>query len=204
MTRLTHRPGLRLWLMVSLLLHSCLLALPGGFLERVFPARTAPVQALITDLTPDFEEMSISIIAMSGEPAIAAEESWEPEEAAAVVPEEPLQPSVPGTGSLEPGGYGDSDSYADTRFFPPIPRLIVPPALDDLDISTLNINIRILVGTDGRPVEVELPEALVNPELRRRLMTSAGRFRFEPARKGDLPVQSWISLPLQLEASPAR
>ena len=201
MTRSTHRPGLRRWLMISLLLHSCLLALPGGFLETVFPARVAPIHTAITDLTPDFEDIAISVIAMSGEPAAVPAETWEPEEAAVVAPAEVLQPSVPGTGSPKPGGYGDSDSPADTRFFPPIPRLIVPPALDDLDVSTLSISIRILVGTDGRPVEIELPESLVDSEIRRRLMASVGRFRFEPARKGDLPVRSWISLPLQLEAS---
>ncbi len=204
MTRLTHRPSLRRWLMISLLLHSCLLALPGGFLETVFPARIAPIPIAITDLTPDFEDIAISVIAMSGQPTAAPAETWEPQEAAVVVPAEVLQPSLPGTGSPKPGGYGDSDSPADTRFFPPIPRLIVPPALDDLDVSTLNVNIRILVGTDGRPVEIELPESLVDSEIRRRLMASVGRFRFEPARKGDLPVRSWISLPLQLEASPTR
>ncbi len=204
MIRPAARPSLRLWLMVSLLLHSCLLALPGGFIETVFPSRTAPVRTAVADLTPDFEDIAMGVIAMSEEPAVEPPERWEPEQAAATVSVEPHQPSMPGTGSLEPGGYGDSDSHADNRFFPPIPRLIVPPALDDLDISTLSINIRILVGTDGRPMEIELPETLVDLELRRRLMTSAGRFRFEPARKGDLPVTSWVSLPLQLEASPAR
>ena len=201
MTRLTYRPSLRIWLVVSLFLHSCLLALPGGFLETVFPARTAPANTATTDLTPDFEDLAISVITMSGEPTVAPAETWEPEEAATDAPVEPLGPSVPAAGAPESGGYGDSDSHADTRFFPPIPRLIVPPALDDLDISTLSINIRILVGTDGRPVEIDLPETLADPEIRRRLTASAARFRFEPARKGDLPVTAWISLPLQLEAS---
>jgi hypothetical protein len=204
MTGPTHTDRLYRWLVVSLLLHSCLLALPGGFLETLFPPKTASVETAATDLTPDFEDMAISIITMSVAPTAAALDAWEPEDAAAVLPGEIFHPAVPGTGPPEPGGHGDSDSHADTRFFPPIPRLIVPPALDDLDIFTLSVNIRILVDTDGRPVEIELPDSLVDPEIRRRLMASAGRFRFEPARKGDSPVRSWISLPLQLEASSAR
>ena len=200
----THNVRLYRWIFVSLLLHSCLLALPSGFLERAFPPRTEPLETEPADLTPDFEEIAISIIAMSGEPAAATLEAWEPEEAAPAPSEDIFHAARPGTGPPKPGGYGDSDSRADTRFFPPIPRLIVPPDLDDLKVSELSISIRILVGTDGRPVEIELPESLVDPEIRSRLTASARRFRFEPARKGDLPVQSWVSLPLQLQSSSAR
>jgi hypothetical protein len=196
--------GLYRWLLVSLLFHSCLLALPSRFLERIFPTQTPSVETVPTDLTPDFEEMAISVVTMSGEPAAATLEAWEPEDVAEVRPVEAFHAAQPGYGPPEPAGYGDSDSQADTRFFPPIPRLIVPPDLDDLGVSSLSVNIRILVGTDGRPVEIELPESIADPEIRGRLMASAGRFRFEPARKGGLPVQSWISLPLQLEASSAR
>jgi hypothetical protein len=201
MMTLSHRPCLYRWLVISILLHSCLLALPGGFLDKMFPPRTESADTRAMDLTPDFEDLAISVITMPGQPASTPVEAWEADEEAQSAAEESFQPSVPGIGPPEPGGLGDSDSHADTRFFPPIPRLIVPPDLYDLDISTLSIDIRILVGTDGRPVEIELPETLVDPEVRRRLHASAGRFRFEPARKGDLPVQSWISLPLQLEAS---
>lgn len=82
--------------------------------------------------------------------------------------------------------------------------MIVPPQTDNLEISTLSIDIRILVGVDGRPVKIEIPDNLTDPEIRKRLLESAARFRFEPARKGDLPIASWISLPLELEASATR
>jgi len=200
----TQSRGLYRWLVLSLLIHSCLLALPSGFLETLFPPRTAPSETAPTDLTPDFDAMAISIISMPGEPGAASAEAGETEDAVPAPPVEAFHAALPGTGPPEPGGQGDSPSSADTRYFPPVPRLIVPPDLDDLGISNLDIRISILVGTDGRPVEIRLPDSLVDPEIRSRLMASAGRFRFEPARKGDSPIQSWISLPLELEASSAR
>jgi protein TonB len=204
MTGLTHRTSLHKWLVVSLLLHSCLLALPVAFLEVLFPTKPEQAPTEARDLTPDFEDMAISIMSVPRESAALAEETSESEEMIADMPPEPPAPSGPVTGSELSGGHGDSDSPADTRFFPAIPRLIVPPALDDLDVSTLTVNLRILVGIDGRPLEVQLPETLEDPEIRKRLLASAGRFKFEPARMGDLPVQAWITLPLRLEASPGR
>ena len=153
MTGPVHTVRLYRWLLVSALLHSCLLALPQGFLETLLPPRTLPHETAATDLTPDFEDMAISIITMPGTPTAALLEAYEPEEAATPF-EETFHAALAGVGPPEPGGGGDSDSRSDTRFFPPIPRLIVPPVMDGLDVSTLSISIRILVGTDGRPVEI--------------------------------------------------
>jgi hypothetical protein len=204
MTGPVHTVRLYRWLFVSILIHSCLLALPRGFLQTLFPARTMPFETSGRDLTPDFEDIALSVVTMSGKQAVLPVETQEMEEAAVLSQAEAYHTALPGIGPPEPGRRGNSDSHADTRFFPPIPRLIVPPTLDDLDISSLSVSIRVLVGTDGRPLRIELPESLVDPEIRRRLMVSVDRFRFEPARKGNLPVESWISLPLQLEASKAR
>lgn len=204
MTRVRHRGGLCAWIVVSLVLHSFLLALPGRFIETVFPTKHEAVHDMPTDLTPDFEEIAISVVRMPGEPAPLPAEIMIADDTEPSVAMEPSQPSAPEAGPPLPAGYGNSDSHSDTRFFPPVPRLIVPPELHDLEVSVLNIDIRILVGIDGRPVEIELPETLADPEIRKRLLESAARFRFEPARKGDLPVASWISLPLELETSPTR
>lgn len=75
MTRVTHRADLRVWLVLSLVLHTFLLALPGRLIETVFPARPEVVCGMPADLTPDFEDIAISVIRMSREPSPAPVEA---------------------------------------------------------------------------------------------------------------------------------
>jgi hypothetical protein len=177
-----------------------MLALPGRLLEAVFPAKPETVPGLQADLTPDFEEIAFSVLRLPREPVIVPPEiSFSEVADLPVIPEPPRAPGGYGTSGSPgiPGSYGDP---TDTRFFPPVPRLIVPPDLADLNVSTLKIDIRILVGTDGHPLEIDLPDTLSDRETIRRLMESAARFRFEPARRGNQTVPAWIDLPLELEA----
>jgi hypothetical protein len=197
----TYRTDLRTWLFVSLILHLLLLALPQRLFELVFPERPEEVHVIPGDLTPDFQEIALNDIRISVDEVSAPPEILPAEETDPAVEPEPSL-SMDGTGALPEGsGSGAPDYHVDTRFFPPVPRLIVPPNLDDMGIATIAIEIRILVGVDGRPVRIEIPDTLASREMRAILVESAARFRFEPARMGDLPVPAWISLPLELRGS---
>jgi protein TonB len=177
-----------------------MLALPGRLLDAVFPAKPEAVPGVQADLTPDFEEIAFSVLRLPREPVIVPPEISISEVAdLSVVPEPPQAPGGYGP-SGAPGIAGSYGPPTDTRFFPPVPRLIVPPDLADLHVSALKIDIRILVGTDGHPLEIDLPDTLLDRETRRRLMESVASFRFEPARRGNQTVPAWINLPLELEA----
>lgn len=204
MRRARQRVDLRIWLMVSLLLHSLMLTLPGRVFRVVFPEESVKAGYVSTDLTPDFREIALGIVEIPAEvpPIALPTDEAEP----ADLPPAPEEAGNPAgdQASRGTGGRGDRESHADTRFFPPIPRLIVPPDIGNLEVSILRVNIRILVGADGLPKEIELPDTLSHGEIRRRVLESAAHFRFEPARRGDLPVAAWINVPLEFEATANR
>jgi protein TonB len=192
---------LRIWLALALVLHSCLFAVPSGIVEAIFPTRPEAQEGPPADLTPDFEDIAIRVMPLPHEetpasPEVALAEVTGPQAA-------PVPPQVDsgGQGPAQSNEGGGTGSPADTRFFPPVPRLVVPPDLGDTKVLTLSIELRILVGTDGLPLAIEVPDTLSDRHLREKILESAGRFRFEPARQGDLPVQAWVSLPLRLQAS---
>ena len=186
------------WVAVSILIHVSLLLVPMRIFDAVFPRDRVGPHGLPKDLTPDFSEIAIAVVQVPQVPVVEAVEGPFEEMDEILFPRV-AGPAVPPT---EGGGQG----YPDIKppYFPPRPRLIVPPPLEDLDITGLRISLRILVGPNGHPQEVIIPDSLENQEIRRRLMESARRFRFEPAKRGDLPVASWIDLPLVLESSRRR
>jgi hypothetical protein len=204
MTVGSHRMDLRVWLLVSLAAHSLLLATPHRVIETLFPAKPRPAESRPGDLTADFGQRALRVINIALEEVKAVAE---------VVPVEATEETVPGplpgpAGPTEvaatPSGgsaYGLDQGGGDTRFFPPVPRLIVPPDLRDLGIAHVSVSMRILVGVDGRPVSIEIPDTLASREVRRLLRESAASFRFEPARMGQMPVEAWVDLPLELRAS---
>jgi hypothetical protein len=191
-------PNLYRWVAVSVLIHAALLFVPMRIFEAVFPRDRAQSYGLPRDLTPDFSEVAIAVVQMPQVPVVEAVDG-PVEEIDDILFPRVASPAIPPT---EGGGGGHP--AAAPQYFPPRPRLIVPPHLDDLDISDVRISLRILVGINGRPEEVIISDSLENQEIRRRLMESARKFRFEPARRGDLPVASWIDLPLVLESSRRR
>ena len=101
----------------------------------------------------------------------------------------------------ETGGDRGIVVVEEPRFYPPVPRLIVPPSVENLDLADLTIALRILVSRQGRPLEV----VIVNPPEDRlvydSVMEAAKEFRFSPARRGEEPVEAWIELPLNLRTT---
>ena len=107
------------------------------------------------------------------------------------------------TVSDEPGAGGDEGLLVvpEPRFYPPVPRLIVPPSVQNLDIADLTVTLRILVDKEGRPIEVVIVNAPENRVVYDRILEAAKEFRFRPARRGEEPVEAWIELPLNLETT---
>ena len=55
--------------------------------------------------------------------------------------------------------------------------------------------VKILVGKDGKPEEVEFVKG---PEIFRDVALEAARkFEFSPARQNDRPVRVWVMVPIQ-------
>jgi outer membrane biosynthesis protein TonB len=198
-----------MWMLLSVLIHAALFLTPARLFELVFPQDRVTSSEGPRDLTPDFAEISLSIIPLPEEPPpeVPMPQPLDMEKVQLQIDPQP-KPTV----SAKPGdpkpaddrhGLGEDSQPNRSHFFPPRPRLIVPPTLEDLDVSVIRINLRILVDKNGYPEKVVLPDSLTDDEIRKRLLESAMKFRFEPARKGDLPVTSWIDLPLVFESTAA-
>jgi protein TonB len=208
MTALRRRSTLHIWIIVSVLVHIALILIPIHFLDIFFPRKGPTPIGTTRDLTPDFAIMAMKVITPRDQPSqLPASVTFRvPEEEEATedqVPDIPQAISAGQDATSQTGATGSPAGDFEPPYFPPVPRYIVPPTLDGLNIGTITLDLRILVGATGRPVEVVLPDTLTNEEVRRRLMESVRRFRFEPARRGDRPISTWIDLPLVLESATA-
>ena len=217
MSRRRAKTNLYRWIAISLAAHIILLLLPAEIFRTIFPRRAAGPGGTLRDLTPDFAEVAIailrppagSVVEVTGEVLEEEEVVEEAEEISPEVPPDATFPEGPGEGTGPGDGSGTeegpegsaAEAAGEAVFFPARPRLIVPPTLEDLEIESLRVDLKILVGADGVPEQVVIPDSLAGSEIGLRLEESAMRFRFEPAKKGDLPISSWVDLPLLLESS---
>jgi hypothetical protein len=207
----SRQPGMGRWLVISAALHLCLLALPVAILEVVFPTGPAPVPRAGKDLTPDFRDIALHLVEPPADAGQAARTGKageiQPVDEGPTLPEPELRvaggeaglPAPVGT-ATEPGAGGGRPGI-ESGFFPPVPRLVVPPDLSDLNVARLSVLVRVLVGTDGRPAEIEIPDTLSNSLVRERILESIAGWRFEPAHEGGIPVRAWTDMPLELETS---
>jgi hypothetical protein len=203
---------LRIWILISILLHVGLVLLPGSVLDFFYPRETytirRPWPGVDFEFVPSYES-----------PDRRAWERQIPEgmhlllRAEVEEEEESTEPEVqPPTTPADETGTGEADfargepgaELPVAQFFPPVPRYIVPPTLQDLGVESIELTVRILVDTRGLPDQILLPDTLLNEEIRRRVLAAARKFRFQPARRGDTPVESWVDLPLILESAASR
>jgi protein TonB len=56
--------------------------------------------------------------------------------------------------------------------------------------------LRVLVGTDGSVGKVEIVTPSAVKAFDRAAVEGAKRWRFEPARRGDTPVEAWMKIPV--------
>jgi hypothetical protein len=211
---------LLIWMAASLLLHAALLIVPVRFYDTLFPPRGS-AEVFPPDLTPGFDRMALFVVDLDGhtgpsgsgaveeaglESRTAERETFQrPESGRGVEP--PDIPEIPGTDPAsrpEMSSTGTRASAAargvgDDTLFPPVPVLVVPPDLGDLDLDRSSVSLRVLVGPDGKPVEIEMPGAIPDA-LRERLTESVVRFRFRPAEKEGRPTSAWVDLRITLES----
>jgi hypothetical protein len=209
MTRVRGFPGLRAWIIVSILLHVGLILLPAQFFDVFYPREAyVPDEHTfrpLADFIPDYRLVDL---------APETETPTAPEEPVLIEIEEYHTPvETPAQASPQPAGEASDEAARggthlglgiaepEDQFFPPVPRYIVPPDLEDLGVTSIRLDLRIFVSTTGEPLEIVLPDTLANEAIRYRVVESARRFRFQPARRGDRPVASWIDLPLVLESA---
>jgi len=66
------------------------------------------------------------------------------------------------------------------------------------------VRLRVLVGTDGMVRRVETLQSSGVPELDAAAGRGARRWRFAPARRGDEPIEAWVSVPVEFSLETAR
>ena len=58
------------------------------------------------------------------------------------------------------------------------------------------VTLRVLVSPDGQPAQVELRTSSGSDRLDRAAREAVARWRFVPARRGDIAVESWVLVPI--------
>ena len=200
------------YIALAVVLHICILLLfPGRMFEVLFPSTSPESSGPPSDLMPNFEQFSIHVVYIDdGEPQVEIVTNPSVEVAPLEAESEPSAgaagPEPTGEGDRiddVPGAGGDDGVLVtdEPRFYPPVPSLIVPPSVDNLDLEDLTITLQILVSKWGRPLEVVILNAPEDRKVYDRIMEAALQFRFRPARRGTEPVEAWIELPLNLETT---
>lgn len=62
--------------------------------------------------------------------------------------------------------------------------------------SAGDVFLRVLVGADGLPQQIEVDRTSGDPRLDEAAMASVRKWRFNPARDGDVPVAAWVGVPI--------
>ncbi len=205
------------YLIIAVLLHLAVVLIPGRIYEVFFPTSAPRDAGPPRDLMPEFEEFAIHVVYIGDEEPKVEIRATPPAEVAAPeaapdhadrraetgpprrgrTPQEPEPPAGEGAGEGTPPA-------AEPRFYPPVPRLIVPPSVENLDLEDVTVTLGILVDKEGRPLEVVITNPPRDRAVYDRIMEAAKRFRFRPARRGAEPVEAWIELPLSLETTRRR
>ena len=58
------------------------------------------------------------------------------------------------------------------------------------------VTLRVLVSPDGQPAQVELRTSSGSDRLDRAAREAVARWRFVPARRGDIAIESWVLVPI--------
>ncbi|MCW3480647.1 energy transducer TonB [Neisseriaceae bacterium JH1-16] len=58
------------------------------------------------------------------------------------------------------------------------------------------VELKVKVGRDGRPLEVQIARSSGFTRLDRAAQQAVTQWRFVPAREGDSPVESWLIVPM--------
>lgn len=204
----------------STLLLAAALAMVGAVTSRVMPleaVREAPPRIFDLGPLPLLPPPRLEPTAPVRPPTMPA-----PDVAARLVPtpDAPL-PGVPSTGEVEPRvgegaidggavrpgpvgpGAGAGEARPGEPLFiwyevMPVAIRMVKPRYPDLAISAQvegTVRVWALVGEDGRIEDVRVQQSV--PMLDEAAVEAVRQWRFTPARSGDHPVRTWVSVPVR-------
>ncbi len=115
----------------------------------------------------------------------------------------------PPSNSGEGGGSSGDESATDgagpiTR---PAPRSLLRPNYPERARRAGKegtVRVRVLVGVDGSVRRVQVVQSSGVPELDAAARKGARRWRFAPARRGDTPIEAWVTVPVEFDLRTTR
>jgi protein TonB len=117
-----------------------------------------------------------------------------------------LLPGVPGPPMPEGTVDGDSTDGGSVDQIPVFYKMklrdmkppIYPPRCLRMGIEGI-VKVRVLVGEDGRPQQVSIGKSSGDAGLDQSALDAVRDWRFEPAKKGGVPVRAWAILPIEFK-----
>jgi protein TonB len=120
-------------------------------------------------------------------------------EAPASAPATPLPPAQPGSEAPVPARAPTREATVQPARFDANylsnPRPDYPPLSRRLGESG-QVLLRVLVGVNGAPMQVELQQGSGYARLDKAALDAVVHWRFIPARRGDAAAESWVSVPI--------
>jgi len=110
----------------------------------------------------------------------------------------PAPPPAPPAPPSIPTDYGATEDTSYRRAKPP--RY---PAQAIRRREEGEVMLRVLVGIDGKPVEIEVEKSSRSRLLDRAAMDAVRTWVFNPGMKAGQPVQSWVLVPIKFSLSDA-
>lgn len=199
-------------LMISVAVHAALMFVPIWLVSSIFPTKPIAKAFLSkqTELNPDLVCVEISILEEKSEDKSKAtrlskieHSSQSQEQAFESKIEQNEDQGFQGLVSDLESKPSQSAGYEtkDDLYVPPIPSYLALPDLAGLIKDSLVVEIQILVGIDGDPIKIAFSDTLMDQQIKNSITSAVARSRFEPARLGGVPLQSWLHLPIVFRSS---
>lgn len=154
-------------------------AAPGGGIMQAIAL--APPREIVVppppDAVPDFEEPEVEVVTPR-EPQLQARFADLRSGVARPGPQ-----TGPGLADADGEGDGGADAEGRLRVTAPEPRVIVPEWDPPDEVKGTTVQIRVLVSSDGRALEVELRPRTPNNGFNRRLVQTYMEMDYKPGRR---------------------
>lgn len=108
----------------------------------------------------------------------------------------PAPPPAPPAPSAPAPSYGATEDSSYRRAKPP---RYPPQAMRRREEG--EVLLRVLVGTDGRPVQIEVERSSRSRLLDQAAIQAVREWVFNPGMKEGVPVQSWVIVPIKFSLS---
>lgn len=156
--------------------------------RREPPARTSPVRRAVPREAPP------PVLAAAADEAPAAAPAF------TVPPQPPAPPAAPPIEAV-PAPPPVTEARFDADYLSN-PRPVYPVASRRLGEEG-RVTLRVKVSRGGTPLAVEIRQSSGHSRLDEAARAAVEQWRFVPARRGDEPVESWVSVPIvfSLQAS---